>query len=153
MVLELKQFHTRLFNLQAVILNKPDKIQSFHNETEEQLNTDTSSFSSHDIENKSSKPKKEEDCLTTKKDNDNGTIMDSDIIHNINVELEVIETEMREMKCHNEEFLIRYMQMKDDYRTPIQALPLPYGFRCHKQYVVEVDVFKTRIQQLMKQAI
>ncbi len=44
------------------------------------------------------------------------------------------------------------MQVKADYRTPPQAMPLPYGFRCHKQYIFEVDMLKTRIRHATMQA-
>lgn len=67
-------------------------------------------------------------------------------------ELMAIEQEMRKMNCHNEEFLVKYMLVKDDYRTPTEALPLPYGFKCHKQYKLELDLLKVRMQNAVRQA-
>jgi len=150
---ELNQFHLRLINLRSLLLtNKPTQpLESTtevpnnkcnNNDGDTKMN-DTfvaAEIKTNTIEKNDFMPKNQEmDCGA------------GDILQNIDTELQVIETEMREMKCHHEEFLIRYIQMKDDYRTPIQALPLPYGFSCHKRYVYEVDLLKTRIRNSMKQ--
>lgn len=63
-----------------------------------------------------------------------------------------IEEAMRKLHCHPETFLVKYMMVKDDYRAPGERLPLPNGFRCHKQYAMELELLKTRIHNALKQA-
>jgi hypothetical protein len=67
-------------------------------------------------------------------------------------ELLAIEEAMRKLHCHPEAFLVKYMMVKDDYRAPGERLPLPNGFRCHKQYAMELELLKTRIHNALKQA-
>jgi hypothetical protein len=56
---------------------------------------------------------------------------------------------MRKLNCHHEEFLVKYMLVKNNYRIPpVEALPLPYGFKCHKHYKLELDLLKARMDNV-----
>ena len=73
------------------------------------------------------------------------TSADKELLH--------IEQEMRKLHCHHEEFLVKYLMVKDNYRTPpSEALPLPHGFQCHKQYRLQLDLMKARMENVLRQA-
>ena len=65
-------------------------------------------------------------------------------------ELQAIEDEMRALHCHHEDFWVKYMMVRGDYRMPV--LPLPHGFKCHKQYKFELDLLNTRLANALAQA-
>lgn len=68
------------------------------------------------------------------------------------LELQAIDNELRELRCNSEDFLVRYMMIKDDYRSPPESLPLPYGFKCHKQYKTDLELLKSRLQNAEREA-
>lgn len=60
----------------------------------------------------------------------------------------VVEERLMAMRCYSEEFFVRYLRCKGDYRLPLESLPLPYGWKCHRQYRKELEGLKERMRRL-----
>ena len=77
----------------------------------------------------------------------------TDMLHAATPEelLESVDRELQAMRCLDEDFILKYMHVMGDYRVPPEALPVPYGLKCHRLYRKEMENMRERMHKLQAQ--